>query len=222
MDLEEWVEQVRSNVTDHELLDTNPRCAVQYTRSIAFIRSAKQQHDSRETRTVACWVYWGPAGHGKSYAARELARSNGGSYYRITEGNMDSNRRTIWFGSYRGESTLIVDDLNTGWIPYNVLLGLMEGYPLEIQTKGGVAWACWTRVIVTSNIDPENWFGVGSPVGYPEENKAALLSRLAQNGARGGVIEFDEPAEVNRASTEFRKYRISELRSRAVTPPRDN
>jgi len=245
-DLKEWVETVRSGLTDHELLDSNPNCAVRYQRSIGFIRAAKHQRESIANRTVAVWVYWGPPGVGKSYGARMQCQQRGGGYYRVSESNMSSDRKTVWMSGYNGQKSIIIDDLNTGWIPYNILLNLCEGYPMELQTKvkktstriraslrygcllmlllqGGSTWACWDTVYITSNINPADWYGVGSALGYPEENRRALERRIAGGGVRGGIVHWDTNPEVSdEVVYEPRSFRMSDIVSGRVSPPHDD
>lgn len=161
-------------------------------------------------------------GLGKSFAAREEAKKLTGGYYRITESNMSSDRKTCWFNGYQGEQTLIIDDLNTGWVPYNVLLNWCEGYPQELQTKGGTAWAGWTTVFITSNVDPNDWYGVGSVLGFPDANRHALERRIAGGGVRGGYIHFDSNADIpNGPVYTPRRFTFSDIQSGRVSPPRD-
>ncbi len=67
----------------------------------------------------------------------------------------------LWFGSYDGERTLIIDEfekqpkptLSLYWIKK-----ILDGKPLEVPVKGGHRWAEWTFVVVTTNHHPTVWF----------------------------------------------------------------
>lgn len=99
-------------------------------------------------RDVEVHVYYGPTGTGKT----RKAMSNP-SVYKL---NTNSNG-TLWFDGYEGEEVLILDDFY-GWIKYGELLTILDGYPYRCQTKGGSVWARWSKVIITSNKPPADWY----------------------------------------------------------------
>lgn len=37
-------------------------------------------------------------------------------------------------------------------------LKVTDKYPLKVQVKGGYVPACWTRIIITTNIHPKDWW----------------------------------------------------------------
>ena len=52
---------------------------------------------------------------------------------------------------------LLIDDFN-GRIPIDELLRLLDGYRLMLETKGSMTMAQWTKVYITSNQRPEDWY----------------------------------------------------------------
>ena len=99
-------------------------------------------------RDVIVEVYYGASGTGKT--RRAMLND---SVYKL---NTNTNG-TLWFDGYEGEDVLLLDDFY-GWIKYGELLTLLDGYRYRCQIKGGSVWARWSRVIITSNKSPEDWY----------------------------------------------------------------
>lgn len=74
-----------------------------------------------------------------------------------------------WFDGYGAEPHLILDEY-VGQYPYEILLGILDVYPMKIEVKGGMAEACWTTVTLTSNLNIQEW--------YPKKDISALLRRI--------------------------------------------
>jgi len=102
-------------------------------------------------RTVECFCYWGATGVGKTKKALE-----GGNCFMLSE----PNNGVVWFDGYDGESTLVIDDFY-GWIKQHTLLRICDGHPLHLAVKGAYTWAKWTKVIFTSNKEPNDWYKDG-------------------------------------------------------------
>lgn len=58
-------------------------------------------------------------------------------------------------------------------LPLTRLLQVLDIYPLRLPIKGGFTLARWTRVILTSNIHPRDWYPNCQP-----ESRRALLRRI--------------------------------------------
>jgi len=100
-------------------------------------------------RDVVVEVYWGATGTGKTRKAMEENES-------IYKMNTSTNGH-LWFDGYTNEEVLLLDDYY-GWIKFGDLLTILDGYPYRCEIKGGFAWAKWTKVIITSNKKPEEWY----------------------------------------------------------------
>lgn len=94
-------------------------------------------------------VIWGTAGVGKSKRAREIDPE----LFQVTEDGK-------WWDGYEGQETILFDDFYGG-IKYSRMLKLIDGYPFQLQVKGGFTWKKWKRVIITSNNPPETWYQYG-------------------------------------------------------------
>ncbi len=80
----------------------------------------------------------------------------------------------VFFDGYNGQENLIIDEFN-GQMPVELLLRLLDRYPLRVDVKQGTVEMLATKIWITSNIPMEGW--------YPDisvEQKQAL-SRRVQN-----------------------------------------
>lgn len=109
-----------------------------------------------------CYVYWGPTGTGKSRRAWNEA---GDLAY-------PKDPCTKWWCGYSGQENVILDEFR-GAIGISHLLRWLDRYPVTVETKGGAVPLVASKVWITSNLDPREW--------YPEldePTRLALLRRL--------------------------------------------
>lgn len=119
----------------------------------------------RELRTITVIHVSGDTGSGKSYWAHAFCDDA----YRVAPPNQPGG--PVWFDGYDGQKTIIIDDFD-GWIPYRRFLTLLDPYPCALPVKGGMAWARYTRVVVTSIFPVAAW--------YPNHGTAELERRIAR------------------------------------------
>lgn len=83
-----------------------------------------------------------------------------------------------WFDGYVDQRILLLDDF-AGWLPYRFFLTLLDGYPLDLEIKGGFTPALFTEVYITSNSAPLDWYP-----GLPREELDPLYRRITH------IIDF--------------------------------
>lgn len=145
-DLEAVNDMIKAGKTLIEINDEMPTMIMKYSRGIKesmFINDSKK----KEFRKVKTSVYYGKTGTGKTKKATEENKD----YFKLDKAN------NIWFDGYYGQKCLIIDDFY-GWIPFGMLLNILDGYPLRLEIKGSFTWAKWETVIITSNKCPEEWY----------------------------------------------------------------
>ena len=111
---------------------------------------AEMASQGRKIKVI--WIY-GPAGVGKTSLARVYAEQIGQKYY-ITGSSRDP------FERYKGEHTLIMDELRPNVIPYQDLLRLLDPYGAQVMAPARYsdkALACDT-IIITSPYDPLGYY----------------------------------------------------------------
>ncbi len=110
---------------------------------------------SRMPRTV---VLFGPTGTGKSAyifgrfpSAYPLTRSSTG----------------VWFDGYDGRQhrELLIDEFY-GWIPFDLLLRLLDRYRMYVDTKGGRLGVGDWDVYITTNTPITEWYGYNYKMNY--------------------------------------------------------
>lgn len=84
----------------------------------------------------------------------------------------------VWWDGYDGEDAVLFDEFE-GQIQITKMLQYLDPYPMKLEIKGGSVWANYTKVFITSNREPEDWYpGVvnSKPAQY-----AALARRVGVN-----------------------------------------
>lgn len=85
--------------------------------------------------------YWGATGTGKSHAADTKYPD---AYWKIS-----SNK---WWDGYKGEDTVIIDELSTECIGITKLLTWFDKYKCRVEVKNGTVGLRATKFIITSNL----------------------------------------------------------------------
>ena len=93
---------------------------------------------------IICYI--GPSGTGKSRAAREAYPQ---AYW---------GPKGKWWDGYCGQETVIVDEMYGHRFSFSELLQLLDRYPFQVETKGGVRQFTSRRIVFTSNQHPEDWY----------------------------------------------------------------
>jgi hypothetical protein len=147
-DLKEYTDSILSGMDEMSIIENHLNNYCKYPRVYDRLKKIRDKASTKDWRTLEVIVRYGPAGAGKT---RHVVESYD-SVYKLTEQN-----GKIWFDGYEGEDVLLIDDFY-GWIPYNVLLSILDGYQLRLEFKGGYTYARWTKVFITSNNHPSTWY----------------------------------------------------------------
>lgn len=99
-------------------------------------------------------VYWfyGSSGSGKSREAFTQAHADPErGYFTKSSGNK-------WFNGYFGQPILILDDFRADWFTFSFLIRLIDCYPLQVETKGGMVDMSADTVYITCPMRPEQLY----------------------------------------------------------------
>jgi len=108
-----------------------------------------EESNADPNRTVRVMVIYGEAGLGKSGGPK---KAFGKDLFQPIVGT-----NTVWFERYNGQTVLMLDDFYGG-IKYSFLMKLLDRGTLSVEMKGSSASAQWTKVIITSNVHPSEWY----------------------------------------------------------------
>lgn len=149
-DLEVLMNRVKKNEPMINIMESDPQSVSRNLRFIEKYRELTEKEQTREFRKVEVDIYVGDAGTGKT---RKAFEENPGLF----TVNPDES---FPFDGYDGESTILIDDFY-GDLKYHHLLRILDGHQLRVNVKGSHRYARWTKVIITSNKNPEEWYKVG-------------------------------------------------------------
>lgn len=63
-----------------------------------------------------------------------------------------------WWCGYDSHKMLVLEDFK-GWLKYSEFLRLLDRYPLQCETKGGmVAMYHVKAIIITTSVEPSDWY----------------------------------------------------------------
>jgi len=136
--------------------DIPPDVYIRYYGNLKRI-SVENAKPSAVVRT--CTVFWGPTGTGKS----RLAWGQAG---------LDAYPKdpcTKFWDGYRGQDHVVVDEFR-GFIGISHLLRWLDRYPVLVEVKGSSTVFKATKVWITSNLHPRDW--------YKDVDEATLLALM--------------------------------------------
>lgn len=100
-------------------------------------------------RNVYVEVLWGDPGCGKTHSVYSRWQA-----HEIYKKSASSGK---WWPGYRGQKVLLLDEFY-GQMPIDTALGILDGYHMILETKGGFTFAEWEHVVLTSNCEPSRWY----------------------------------------------------------------
>lgn len=140
-------------------------------------------------------LYYGLTGTGKS----RLAYSEYPDAYRKASGP--------WWDGYAGESTVILDDFDSDFMPIGDLLRTLDRYPIRTPVKGGFVQLVANHFIITSNHLPSEWYPTAV-----QKRLDAVTRRIRH------VIEFKDGTMTTHLSGNYFNYGATSLTPGVTTP----
>jgi len=144
------IKEMVSFAKDNTLVDTIEKypASIKYLHHLQTYRCLVNKPKQRLDLKV--YYYWGAPGTGKS--RKVFKRIGEKPFIRAL-----CDPPKIWFQGYQGEKYLVLDDIDLRQYNREFILGLLDIYPLVLPVKGGSASAEFTRIYITSNIDPTKY-----------------------------------------------------------------
>lgn len=123
--------------------------ALHYNRAVKDVVYGykKRKYAAIKYMPVEALVYYGSTGTGKTRKAMEEP-----SVFK-----WNPIKGQYWLDGYDGQTTLLIDEYS-GQLPIETFLALTDVYPMQVPVKGGFTFREWNKVIVTTNIHPDDWY----------------------------------------------------------------
>jgi len=119
---------------------------IKYHKGLTILREYTIPKRDRHTPPTVVWLH-GTTGTGKTETAFDASERLYGNVPWI------SNTDLTWFDGYDGQPAVIFDDLRTRSVRFEILLRLLDRYPIDVPIKGGfVSWRP-RLIIITAPYD---------------------------------------------------------------------
>jgi len=162
-DLTKVSEMVISGLSQREIALEHPTVFMKYHNGISALSTAISPYYTT-WQPVSVYALIGKPRTGKT----RYVWDNYPDVYNVMSGQKDK----IWFDGYTGQEVILFDDF-TGQVSYEMMLQILEGYPMTLPIKGSTVRKNWRKVYLTSNVHPREW--------YPQiKNTKALLKRFIE------------------------------------------
>lgn len=148
-DIEAVVDMIADEATNYDILHAHPKTYFKYYKNVAHVRYVIDKHNYKKFRKVDVIVRVGPSGTGKSRVPFEL-----GGFI------VPEYAPKLWMDGYEGEDIIILNEY-TGQMKIEDFLAFTDGYPQGQPIKGTYIWPRWTKIYLTSNVHPEEWYDEG-------------------------------------------------------------
>jgi len=143
--LEDIRGKIDQGVSEADIAQDHFGSWVRYHRGFREYKRIRQLERVREwPMEIICII--GPSGTGKSRKAR------------LDYPDAYWGPKGKWWDGYCGQETVVVDEMYGHRFPFTELLQLLDRYPYQVETKGGVTQFVSKRIVFTSNQDPRDWY----------------------------------------------------------------
>lgn len=158
-DLLEAKSLIEDGADDLQVADECFRSWCQYAKSFTDYRQkliAAGRLQQKKRGPVTTYVLWGVPGSGKTTTVRRQAGvpDDGGPEL------FEKAPQSEWWTGYQGQDQILLDEHNSGWLKWDTFMALLNpvGGPLSLPVHGGMVDMLATKVYITCNAAPEDWY----------------------------------------------------------------
>lgn len=159
-DLEAILSDVKEGKSMIEIVEKTPS-AIRYLGNVKKVREIYAKEKTKEWRDLTVILLWGKTQTGKTRRAMEEAT------YMISD--------LAWWDGYDGDDIICIDEFRDSKASISYLLSLLHGYHCRLRIKGAHTYANWTKVFITSNVDPQYWYR-----NVDQNSRDALFARITE------------------------------------------
>ncbi len=180
-DIHDLYALIKEGLSDYELIELNPA----YMDRLDRIRKVRQMILSEKYRNtyrkMKVEYIFGDTGAGKTRGAYERF---GEDLYRVTDYEHP-------FDGYMAQPILVFDEFRSALIRIQDMLNYLDGYPLELPARYGNKVACYTQVLILSNLPLEQQYK-NIQREYPEVWEAFFRRiHLIREYKNGEILEYE-------------------------------
>jgi len=150
--IDQVADRMRSGESYSELLKDDDIPPIVLMRNRKYILPFEADLHRNVIRDVEVTLITGGSGFGKTHLAWSQAPDPDDVYQPVIQ-----EGQPLWFDNYMGQPILLLNDILPNSIGRTMMLNICDKYPMPIPVKGSRANAKWTKVIITSNADGEDW-----------------------------------------------------------------
>ncbi len=147
-EMEEVKVLIDGGSSEREIASEHFGCFVRYHRGFREYRRISS--DERDFKTIVI-VLWGGSGYGKSSLAKWIGSQFTDVFWR--------SPKSEWWDDYAGQAVAVFDE-ETGDLPFDVMLRLMDNTPCRVKTKGGFTNWRPKVILITSKCSWREWYNV--------------------------------------------------------------
>lgn len=149
-----------------------PDVALRYPKGISLLCSAFAK---KRTVMPTVYLFYGPTGVGKTRFVHDAFCSDV-LYRKVPD--------TRWFDGYCNQDVLLLDDFTgaANKMSLSYVLQLLDVYPISVEVKGSYVPLLATRIFITSNLHPRDWYDYSNR----EEQYRALIRRFTY------IVSYDQ------------------------------
>ncbi len=169
---------VKEGKRKRELVEDMPLMLCKFPKYYNLLQGIYRPKRPDDFEKVNIMLLYGATGTGKTRAVYSRWKDSE-EFWR-----MPINNGTPWFDDYDMHKKVLMDDFagRSSKMSLVMLLQLLDRYPVRVPVKGAHTWWMPTKIVITSNIHPRDWYNWEKR----EEQYRALKRRITQ------TIEFFE------------------------------
>lgn len=160
------MEKIQIGAKFEQITDEHPGIALNHREKILTAISDVLAVKIGYRRSVYVEVRWGHHGTGKTTSVHHPAGVATCNKFNPPLGCWSPSKVFVkrfsmgnWFDGYRSQPVLVLDDIQFVTPEHaHFLLEVLDQPVTNMQIKGGSTLAAWRHVVITSNIDPKEWF----------------------------------------------------------------
>lgn len=185
-DLDQLASAIQAGEHISDIIKSHPASYIKYFSGINQLYAFCQT--PRDFMTIGYWLY-GETGTGKSRWAHENFPN---AYWKLPD--------CRWFDGYRGEDTVVIDDYRpTKDMSFQMILRMVDRYPMKVEVKGGHINFAPKRILFTTPKDIPETF---QHLDWIQENLEQLIRRFPHRirfgpGLLTPHLRFLEPEALN-------------------------